>query len=66
MNELMKKFNLFYLLESFKDHMKSEEGQTLVEYALILVLIAIVVLLMLAGVGTNVNTTFSKVNSALK
>lgn len=66
MNELMKKFNLYYLLESFKDHMKSEEGQTLVEYALILVLIAIVVLLMLAGVGGNVNNTFSKVNSALQ
>lgn len=66
MNELMTKLNAFYFIERFKDYMKDEEGQTLVEYALILVLIAIVVLLMLAGVGTSVNTTFSTVNSALQ
>jgi len=44
---------------------KSEKGQTLVEYALLLVLIAIVVIAMVKGIGTNANTTFSKVNSAL-
>lgn len=66
MNELMKKLNMFYHLERMKDAYKSEEGQGLVEYALILVLIAIVVILMLTGMGQNVNTTFSKVNSALE
>ncbi len=45
---------------------KSEEGQTLVEYALLLVLIAIVVILMVKGVGIQANNTFSKVNSALQ
>jgi len=45
--------------------LKSEKGQTLVEYALLLVLIAIVVIAMVKGIGTNANTTFSKVNSAL-
>jgi pilus assembly protein Flp/PilA len=44
---------------------KSEKGQTLVEYALLLVLIAIVVIAMLRGVGGNVNNAFSTVNAAL-
>ena len=58
-----------YLLEmyvKFLTAIKSEKGQTLVEYALLLVLIAIVVILMLRGVGSNVNNAFSKVNSALQ
>ncbi len=46
--------------------LKSEKGQTMVEYALILVLIAIVVILMVKGIGQNANNTFSSVNSALK
>jgi Flp pilus assembly pilin Flp len=45
--------------------MHSEEGQTLVEYALLLVLIAIVVYLMLRGTGEQVNTVYSTINSAL-
>lgn len=44
---------------------KDEEGQTLVEYALLLVLIAIVVIVMLTGVGQQVCNVFSDVNSAL-
>jgi len=44
---------------------KTEKGQAIVEYALILVLIAIVVIAMLRGIGSNANTTFSKINSAL-
>jgi pilus assembly protein Flp/PilA len=46
-------------------YVANEEGQTLVEYALLLVLIALVVIAMLTGVGGKVNTTFSKINSAL-
>ena len=46
--------------------MKSEKGQTIVEYALLLVLIAIVVIAMMRGVGTQSNTAFSKVNNALQ
>lgn len=42
-----------------------EKGQTLVEYGLILVLIAVVVILMVMGLGGTVNTTYSKINSAL-
>ena len=44
---------------------KSEKGQTLVEYALLLVLIAIVVIVMVKGIGSQANNAFYKVNSAL-
>ncbi len=57
-----------YFLElfvKFQTALKSEKGQTLVEYALLLVLIAIVVIAMLTGIGKSANNTFSKVNSAL-
>ncbi len=43
----------------------SEKGQTLVEYALLLVLIAIVVYLMVSGVGLTTNSVYSAINSAL-
>jgi pilus assembly protein Flp/PilA len=44
---------------------QSEKGQTLVEYALLLVLIAIVVFIMLKGTGQQVNSVYSTINSAL-
>lgn len=50
----------------FLTGIKSEKGQTLVEYALLLVLIAVVVILMVKGLGGSANNTFSKVNSALQ
>ena len=49
----------------FLTALKSEKGQTLVEYALLLVLIAIIVIAMVKGIGQNANNAFSKVNSAL-
>ncbi len=42
-----------------------EEGQGMVEYALILVLIAIVVIAILAIVGHKVSDVFSNINSGL-
>ncbi len=45
--------------------MKSKKGQTLVEYALLLVLIAIVVIAMVTGIGSTANSVYSSVNSAL-
>ncbi len=57
-----------YFLEmfvKFQTALKSQKGQTLVEYALLLVLIAIVVIAMLKGVSSQANNAFSKVNSAL-
>jgi len=43
-----------------------EEGQGLVEYALILVLIAIVVIGVLTLLGNRVSTIFSTINSGLR
>ena len=43
----------------------AEEGQALVEYALLLSLIAVVSIAVLTALGTNVSTIFSGVNSAL-
>ncbi len=45
---------------------KSEKGQTLVEYALLLILIAVVVVLIVKGIGLTTNNSYSKVNSALQ
>jgi len=42
-----------------------EQGQGLVEYALILVLIAIVVIAILTALGTRVSRVFSGINSGL-
>jgi pilus assembly protein Flp/PilA len=53
---------LFQIVEWLKDQ---EEGQTLVEYALILVLIAIVVIGVLTLVGTNVTDVFQNIADAL-
>ncbi len=45
--------------------LRAEKGQTLVEYALLLVLIAIVVFIMLKGTGQTVNSVYSTINSLL-
>ena len=42
-----------------------EDGQGLVEYALILVLVAIVVIAILAILGPQIGNVFSKITSAL-
>ena len=52
-------------MNKFRKWFRSKKGQGMVEYALILVLIAIVSIALLSGLGKQVNTTFSKVNSAM-
>jgi pilus assembly protein Flp/PilA len=42
-----------------------EDGQAMVEYALLLSLIAVVSIGILTAIGTNVSTIFSKINKAL-
>jgi len=41
------------------------DGQTLIEYVLILVLIAVVIIIMVTGLGSSVNNTYSTINNAL-
>ena len=45
--------------------LRSQKGQGLVEYALILVLIAIVVIVSVRGIGSRANSAFSSVNSSM-
>ena len=46
-------------------YMPREDGQGLVEYALILVLVAIVVIVILTLLGGQVSTVFSTITSGL-
>ena len=64
---MMKSLSVFFLNLYLRiaSALRSEKGQTLVEYALLLVLIDIVVYLMLKGTGQQVNCVYSKINSAL-
>jgi len=54
-----------FWLKDFLGKFSREEGQGLVEYALILVLIAIVVLVALSAMGTNINIIFEEIRDAL-
>jgi pilus assembly protein Flp/PilA len=54
------------MLQLFSAFVKDEEGQGLVEYALLLALIAIVSIAILQSLGNQVKTTFTKVRDALK
>jgi pilus assembly protein Flp/PilA len=44
---------------------RSDEGQGLVEYALILVLVVLVVLAILTVLGPQIGNTFSRITNAL-
>lgn len=52
-------------LHHVSNNLHSTQGQTLVEYALILMLIAMVVIFVLMGLGQTVNSTYSKINSGV-
>lgn len=41
-----------------------ENGATAIEYGLIAMLISVAIITVLRNTGTNINTTFSKVNTA--
>jgi len=65
---MMKALSDFFLALYVKavTAVRSEKGQTLVEYALILVLIALVVIAALTITGQKVSNTFSNIASTLK
>ena len=46
-------------------YLNRQDGQTLIEYAFILVLVAIVVLLILTILGAQVGNMFSQITSSL-
>ena len=50
---------------TLRGRLEREEGQALVEYALILGLISVVAIALLTAVGTDVSQILSKVSTAL-
>jgi pilus assembly protein Flp/PilA len=56
---------VFGLRESLHELRNREEGQALVEYALLLALIAVVSIAVLTVLGTKVSHIFSKISSSL-
>ena len=48
-----------------KNFVRDESGVTAMEYGMIAALIAVVILGVLQGVGTNLNSTFGKISSAV-
>lgn len=61
----MKGMNMKKMFRKLRRTLKSRNGQSLVEYSLVLALIAIVAVTVLRGVGKKVNTTLTSVNSNL-
>ena len=49
-----------------KTFLKSEDGQTLVEYGLLVSLISLVVIVVLTSLGKKVNTVFGAADNALR
>ncbi len=45
--------------------LQDDSGATAIEYGLIATLVSVVIITALTTVGTNLSTTFSKINSAL-
>jgi pilus assembly protein Flp/PilA len=58
--------NLRSALVGLGTRLRREEGQALVEYALILGLISVVAITLLGLIGTDVSSILSKVESALQ
>jgi pilus assembly protein Flp/PilA len=55
----------YEVITAMRARLERQEGQALVEYALILALIAIVSIVVLNLLGVNVSRIFDKVNTAL-
>ncbi len=53
------------MLKKLMAKMQNEEGQGLVEYALIIVLVSIVAMVALNLLGISVNSVFARINAAL-
>ena len=49
----------------FLARLRREEGQAMVEYALILALVSVVSIIALTAIGTNVNAIFEAIQAAL-
>lgn len=57
--------NLLTLLNSLKDRFVREDGQDLVEYALVVACIAFGAVAAMKGLGSEINTAFKTISSEL-
>jgi len=62
---MLDRLTLWFVGLAAKPDLRREEGQALVEYALILSLIALVCLVALKLIGTNLNTILTSIANAL-
>ncbi len=62
MSEIVKLYNGSLMIKRL---VQEEEGQTLVEYGLLISLIALVVIAVLTILGQRINTVFNAANNAL-
>ena len=53
-------------VSSVKNFLVSEDGPTAVEYAVMMALIIVVVITTVTNIGSNANTQFAKVETALQ
>ena len=53
------------MIDFMKEFIRDEEGQDLVEYALLLVFLALAAISILPTLGSSVNRVFSQSNSSL-
>ena len=58
-------YQAYFWLKNFLGKFSREEGQGLVEYALILVLVSIVVVVVLNALGTDVKKIFTDISAEL-
>ncbi|OWK47265.1 Flp family type IVb pilin [Fimbriiglobus ruber] len=54
------------MIKNVVEFLKKEDGPTAVEYAVMLALIVVVCIAAITAIGTNANSTFSAVGSAIK
>jgi pilus assembly protein Flp/PilA len=57
--------NLVARVDDFFTHSDDEEGQTLIEYGLIIALVSIVAIVTLATVGSNIGKVFTSIAGKL-
>ena len=56
---------MLHMWIALKNRFETEEGASLVEYALLVALIAIVVLIAITAVGQKVSSSFNSIQSSL-
>ncbi|WP_152053328.1 Flp family type IVb pilin [Tautonia marina] len=54
------------LIKRVRGFIKSEDGPTAVEYAVMVALIAVAIIVSVRALGTSLNTTFGNVDTAIQ